>query len=533
MENTMSSLFILLLLAVVLVSSSSQASEPSPADFDECLIKTTQAMFFPIPRNLIYAPGSSNFSSVLNFYVRNLRYATPATPKPRLIVTPTSPIHVRAVVQCAKRTSFQIRVRSGGHDYDGLSYVSQVPFVILDLSLFRDIHIDLQSETATVGVGATTGELYYKIIQASKVHAFPSGSCTTLGLGGHFTGGGYGALARKYGLAIDNIVDATIVDVQGRILDRKAMGEDLFWAIRGGGASSFGVVINWKIKLVRVPETLSLFVVDKTLEQGGTDAVDKWQKLAAEDSLDRDLFVRLTFAPANNGTGNPNVTNTVKITFTGGFLGDSKKLLAYVGKVFPEMGLKQEHIKETDYAHSTLFWAGSVGPINPSLEALLNRTPEFSVYFKQHSDFVKTPIPRSGLEAFWKKVLEQGPLTHVAFSPYGGKMREIGESDTPFPHRAGTLFMIQYVSFWKQVEQSDKFTQANNDIYKFFTPYVSSSPRATYLNYRDLDIGTNAGGNKQFGYMYFKKNFDRLIKIKTAVDPDNFFQFEQSIPTLK
>ncbi len=63
---------------------------------------------------------------------------------------------------------------------------------------------------------------------------------------------------RKYGLSEDNIIDAKLVNVSGKILDRKSMGEDLFWAIRGGGGSSFGVILSWKIKLVRVPAIVTM-----------------------------------------------------------------------------------------------------------------------------------------------------------------------------------------------------------------------------------------------------------------------------------
>ncbi|KAF8395029.1 hypothetical protein HHK36_018968 [Tetracentron sinense] len=70
----------------------------------------------------------------------------------------------------------------------------------------------------------------------------------TIGVGGLFSGGGLSTMVRKYGLASDNILDASLVDVNGRILNRKSMGEDLFWAIRGGGGVSFGVIVSWKIR---------------------------------------------------------------------------------------------------------------------------------------------------------------------------------------------------------------------------------------------------------------------------------------------
>jgi hypothetical protein len=69
------------------------------------------------------------------------------------------------------------------------------------------------------------------------------------------------------------------------------------------------------------------------------------------------------------------------------------------------------------------------------------------------------------------------------------------------------------------------------------TPFVSKNPRQAFLNYRDLDLGINHNGKESYlegrvyGIKYFQENFNRLVKIKTKVDPGNFFRNEQSIPT--
>ena len=81
------------------------------------------------------------------------------------------------------------------------------------------------------------------------VHSWPSG---------FLGGGGYGMMKRKYGLAVDN---------NGVIYDRKTMGEDLFWAIRGGDPASFGVILEWKIKLVPVPKLVTYFAVVRTVSE--------------------------------------------------------------------------------------------------------------------------------------------------------------------------------------------------------------------------------------------------------------------------
>ena len=101
---------------------------------------------------------------------------------------------------CSQRHGLQIRTRSGGHDYEGLSYAAEVPFVILDLFNLQQITIDV----AWVQAEATLGELYYAISQKSKTLGFPAGVCATVGTGGHFSGGGYGSLMCKYVLAADN-----------------------------------------------------------------------------------------------------------------------------------------------------------------------------------------------------------------------------------------------------------------------------------------------------------------------------------------
>ncbi|XP_075091574.1 berberine bridge enzyme-like 22 [Nicotiana tabacum] len=159
---------------------------------------------------------------------------------------PENKEQVRAAMICCKYSGFETRVRSGGHDYEGLSYISYKPYCLVDLSNLRRIDVDVQRKTAWVEAGETLGELYYNIANKSKTLAFSAGTCPSLGVGGHISGGGQEQLIRKYGVAADNVLDATILNVNGTILDRSGMGEDLLWVIRGGGAASFGGVLSWK-----------------------------------------------------------------------------------------------------------------------------------------------------------------------------------------------------------------------------------------------------------------------------------------------
>ncbi|KAK4399439.1 Berberine bridge enzyme-like 18 [Sesamum angolense] len=446
--------------------------------------------------SLVYTPINSSYQSVLDFSIRNKRFISDSTPKPLVIITPEYEYQIAPIIYCAKHNQLQIRTRSGGHDFEGLSYVTEVPFVIIDLLNFSEITVDAEQKTAWLGAGATIGMLYYNIAVKSPRLAFPAGFSPTVGVGGHFSGGGWGVLLRKYGLAADHVIDARIVDVNGRILDRNSMGEDLFWAIRGGGGASFGVILAWKVRLVDVPETVTVFTIYRDLNQNATQLIHRWQSVAP--NFNEDLFLRIVIRRNISGDGRM----TIRAAFNSVFLGGIDRLLAVMEEKFPELGLVRDDCIEMSWIQSILYNTGL--PID-SLEPLLDRFQHDVGYYKGKSDYVQEPIPISGLEGIWKLFYEpEGSEAEFLVTPYGGRMAEIPDNAIPFPHRAG---------------------------------YLYKSPRGAYFNYRDLDIGVNNAEGpisiataRVWGEKYFNKNFKRLVQVKTRVDPKNFFRDEQSIP---
>ncbi|XP_010915477.2 tetrahydroberberine oxidase [Elaeis guineensis] len=524
LSSTNLALYCFLCLAISLASS-----HPAYDSFLHCLsIHSPPSTNFS---QLVYFPDTDSYSSLLLSSIQNLRFASPTTPKPLLILEPADASQIQASVICCRIHSLTLRVRSGGHDYEGLSYRSDHDsrFILLDLASLRSISVDTEHGIAWVQSGATLGELYYRIAEKSSLHGFPAGICHTVCVGGHLSGGGVGTLVRKYGLSADNVLDATLVDVKGRLLDRESMGEDLFWAIRGGGGASFGIIVSWKVRLVPVPPTVTVFTLRRTLEQGAIELLNKWQHVAHK--LHEDLFLQAHIQPSEGGE------KGVVAVFTSLFLGGCAELLQHTGKSFPELGVKRNDCREMSWIQSAVYFAGYTN--GEPVEVLLDRGLYSKGFQKGKSDYVKDPIPLSGWEGIWRRFSEQGAGS-MFMDPHGGRMDEILESEIPFPHRRGNLFNIEYTVEWNDSGSwaAEKHLDWIGRMHGYMRPYASKHPRAAYLNCRDLDLGKNEEGNtsystaKVWGRKYFKNNFKRLAIVKGKVDPEDFFWSEQSIPPL-
>ncbi|CAL1402763.1 unnamed protein product [Linum trigynum] len=438
-------------------------------DFVQCVhdhysSKTSTA---PSISELIYTPGDASYTSVLQSSIMNPRFNDTSTiHKPLAIFIPQYDSHVQAAVLCCRKHELPLRIRSGGHDLEGLSYLSVFPsnddFVMIDLTKLRAVHdVNLETRTAWVQSGATLGELYYAISQKSRVLAFPAGFWPTVGVGGHFSGGGSGALSRKFGLAADNVIDAILIDAEGRVLDRASMGEDLFWAIRGGGGNTFGVVTAWKINLLPVPPSVTVFNLTRAVEENASELVHRWQYAA--DKLPEEVSSFLVSISSKTAS------------FQGLYLGEIKTLLPLFEEKFPELGLSEGDCSEMSWIDSVLFFLGS-----EPVETLLRRTGEPARKVKSKSDFVQEPLPEDAVDGIWRILAEVGPGEGVLqLEAHGGKMSEVPEFSIPYPHRAGNVYMIQYYAYWdgNGVETEERHLDWIRRLEGYLAPFVSQGPR--------------------------------------------------------
>jgi hypothetical protein len=150
---------------------------------------------------------------------------------PALIVQPRGAADVRSAVQFARAADLLVAVKCGGHSPSGKSTCERG--MLIDLSLLRGVRVEPDARVAHVAGGSLLGDLDHEAMANGLVTT--AGTVSHTGVGGLTLGGGFGRVARRFGLALDNVRGVEIVTAKGEVLHASAQeNPELFWGVRGG-----------------------------------------------------------------------------------------------------------------------------------------------------------------------------------------------------------------------------------------------------------------------------------------------------------
>jgi hypothetical protein len=401
---------------------------------------------------------------------------------------------VIASVDFGRKNNVLIAIRGGGHNGGGLGLCNDG--LVIDLSGIKFVRVDTSDNTVRVGGGNLWREVDY------ATHPFglavPSGIISSTGVGGLTLGGGVGHLSRKYGLTIDNLLEADMVLADGSFVTVNAtQNTDLFWAIRGGGGN-FGIVTSFKFQAHPVKTVFggpTLWPIEKTEE------IMEWYHpflLNAPDELNG--FIATMIIP-----GPPFPEHLHNKQFCG-------IVWCYTGKesdfdtIFePVRDMKPlfEHVGEMPYpAIQTMF----DGMMVPGMQWYW-RADFFnelgSEVRKQHLKFGSN-IPT--------------PLSQMHLYPISGAASRVGPEETPWAYRdakyAGVIVGVD-----PDPKNADKITKWCKNYWEALHPYSSGGAYSNFL----MDEGQD---RVQASY---KHNYQRLVAIKRKYDPNNVFRVNQNI----
>jgi FAD/FMN-containing dehydrogenase len=443
--------------------------------------------------------------------------------RPEGIAYCATPSDVSACLAFVRRFGLPVAARSGGHSYGGWSSTSGL---VIDVSKMSAVRIDAAAGTARVGAGTLLIDLYSQL--AARGLAVPGGSCPTVGIAGLALGGGVGVVSRLYGLSCDNIVGVQIVTADGRVRDCSDRSEaDLYWACRGGGGGSFGVVTEFTFRTHPAPDLVLFFL--QWPWSAAARVIGAWQSWApaAPDELWSNLH--LSAAP---GGSEPSIS--VGGTYAGS-VGSAQALLS---QLYSAAGSQPDSVfvQSEGFLNCMLVEAGCstmsveqchLPTQNPA--GLLTRPPEYA-----KSDFYTERLPAAGIEVLLAQVAALGQVDGapgavggVAFDAFGGVINRIGPGETAFVHR-DALFLAQYTTGWSPGSEvaagAGTAAVARQrawlaSFHAAMRPYASGQ---AYQNYADPDLA-------DWQRAYYGANYARLQRIKAAADPADLFRFPQSI----
>ncbi|GKT40606.1 berberine bridge enzyme-like 26 [Colletotrichum spaethianum] len=176
---------------------------------------------------------------------------------PDLIVRPKHDNDVIKAVNFARTNNISIAVKSGGHQYSGASSTTGKNIQIDLSNTYKDLMViqpakPIADDRALVYVGVSIRNMELNAYLKHNRLFVPHGQCAYVGIGGHGQTGGYGQLARSFGLFGDHIRTITMVCHDGDIRDiSKASDPELFWAILGGSPGNFGIITHYIIEVYK------------------------------------------------------------------------------------------------------------------------------------------------------------------------------------------------------------------------------------------------------------------------------------------
>jgi FAD/FMN-containing dehydrogenase len=173
---------------------------------------------------------------------------------------------IAAAVRFARDRGLRLAVKGTGHDYLGRSRAAGSLMIwthrMREVTV-HDAFVPAGSPAGEAGVPAISigaGTRWLEAYQALLPHGryVQGGGCVSVGAaGGFIQGGGFGSLSRRYGTAAGNVLEAEVVLASGEIVTANAVQHpDLFWALRGGGGGTFGVVSRLTLGTHPAPRTL-------------------------------------------------------------------------------------------------------------------------------------------------------------------------------------------------------------------------------------------------------------------------------------
>lgn len=430
---------------------------------------------------------------VSNYYASKNKF-------PKAIVYCQNTKDVQNAVKWARCNNVSIRVRSGGHNHEAYSTGNDV--LLIDVSNMNKVDIDKEKHIITVQPGITSGALYALLFKEGLTQV--GGTCADVGISGVVLTGGIGPLLRINGMSCDNLLSFEMVAADGEVLQISPDNKysDLFWAACGGGAGNFGVVTSLVLK-VHPAGKVTWFNIGWDWSQPVEKVITVWQDLFSNG--DKKWFSHLDVwakvFPVDKFKKQP-------IKALGVYYGtpeEAKKDLA------PLLNIG----KPADQTIELVNWDRAIKEFEEATSVYITDKPEY----KSPGAYAMQPLPPEAIKIVVETLQDTStPLLNFLMFSLGGAAQNISPTSTAYFWR-NAKYLVVYSTQWLQEKDDVKYIKELDAFRDRLLPYT----KGDYLGNPDRNL-------KDYMADYYGDNVHRLRCIKKKYDPQNLFQYEQSIP---
>jgi FAD/FMN-containing dehydrogenase len=422
--------------------------------------------------------------------------------RPLLIARCVDVADVVTAVNFGREEGLLIAIRGGGHNGPGLGSCDDG--LVIDLSMMKSVRVDPAARRVRVGPGCTSGDVDH------ATHAFglavPFGIVSTTGVAGLTLGGGTGYLTRKYGLTIDNLLEADVVLADGSFVTAsETQHPDLLWALRGGGGN-FGVVTSFLFQAHPVDTVYAGPIF--------------WEATHAKDVMraHRDF---LPTAPEDLGTFVGLKTVPSMDPFPKDYWGSRAcaVISSYNG---PAEEGERVMAQLLESVPPPIFnWMSAI-PF-PAMQALFDPFFPKGLQWYWKGDFVKS-LPDEAIDVHIAEAAKApSELSLMHLYPIDGAVQRVPQDATAWTAREATWSMV-IAGVDSDPKKAEALKSWGRAYWKAIHPF---NLEGAYVNFMMDD---EAEGRVQATY---GDNYERLASVKAKYDPKNLFRVNQNIqPTV-
>jgi FAD/FMN-containing dehydrogenase len=418
--------------------------------------------------------------------------------RPLIIAKCADVADVMKAVNFGRDNGLRIALRCGGHNGPGHGSVDDG--LVIDLAAMKGVRVDPAARTARVGAGCTQGDVDH------ATHAFglavPAGIISSTGIAGLTLSGGHGYLSRKYGLAIDNLLEADVVLADGSFVTAsKSQNEDLFWALRGGGGN-FGVVTSFLFQLHPVT---NVFAGPIAFDQKHAGMIMKhYREFLPKAPEDLCIFLGLKTLLSSDPFPKEHWGKRMCLLMCcfNGSEADGKKALEPLLKSLPEPWFN---------------WT-SMMPY-PGVQSMFDGLYPKGMQWYWRGDFVKT-LPDAAIEAHLAQAAKTpSELSLMHLYPIDGAVHRVAKGDTAWNCRDATWSMV-IAGIDPDAAKAAAVTHWTKAYWDAVHPFDLAGAYPNFMMDDEGDGRIRAS---------FGENYERLAAVKKKFDPSNLFRVNQNI----